>query len=210
MGPGDLCGEQRLGLGSAVRSMRGRVQDGPQVPIPGDTPPAVPVTPESHPACAGSCLILLPAISQSLSLLPAFLAAEVAAGLVGQAGLEGAPEAVGNLEWEWFCSPRDGQSLALLRLLAVSCHHFFHAPTAGSVGPQGLWPRISWCRVRARRSRTHPSCCLQLQLTAKLGVNWMLIPLLSPALSPAPSCGSAGTFGRAEPRLQIALLRGCR
>lgn len=139
-----------------------------------------------------------------------FLAAEVAAGLVGQAGLEGAPEAPGNLEWEWFCSPRDGQSLALLRLLAVSCHHFFHAPTAGSVGPQGLWPRISWCRVRARRSRTHPSCCLQLQLTAKLGVNWMLIPLLSPALSPAPSCGSAGTFGRAEPRLQIALLRGCR
>lgn len=72
MGPSDLCGEQRLGLDSAVSSVRGRGQDGPKVLIPGDTPPAVPVTPESHPACAGSCLILLPAISQSLSLLPAF------------------------------------------------------------------------------------------------------------------------------------------
>lgn len=45
---------------------------------------------------------------------------------------------------------------------------------------------------------------------AKLGVNWMLNPLLSPALSPAPSYGSAGMLGRAEPGLQIVLLRGCR
>lgn len=140
-----------------------------------------------------------------------FLAAEVAAGLVGQAVLEGAPKAPENLQWECFCSPRDGQSLALLWLLAVSCPHFFHSLTVGCVGPQGLWPGISWCRVRACRSLTHPCRCLQPQLpgqAAKLGVNWMLIPLLSPALSPAPSYDSVGPFGRAEPGLQTVLLWG--
>lgn len=67
-----------------------------------------------------------------------FLAAEVAAGLVGQAVLEGAPKAPGNLRWECFCSLRDDQSLALFWLLAVSCHHFFHAQTVSGVGPQRL------------------------------------------------------------------------
>lgn len=96
-----------------------------------------------------------------------FLAAEVAAGLVGHTVLEGAPKAPGNLEWECFCSPRDGQNLSLLWLLAVLCHHFFHALTVGCVGPQGLWPRMSWCTARAHRSPTHPPWCLQPQLEGR-------------------------------------------
>lgn len=140
MGPGDLCGEQRLGSGSAVRSTGGRVQDGPQVLIPGDIPRQS-QSPPSH-----ILLVLAHVSSCCLQFLnpfhscQRFLAAEVAAGLVGQAALEGAPKAPENLEGECFCSPRDGQSLAMLWLLAVSCHHIFHALGVGCVGPQGLWP----------------------------------------------------------------------
>lgn len=120
-----------------------------------------------------------------------FLAAEVAAGPAGQAGPGEAPKAPGNLGWgskqECPCLPRNGQSLALLQLLPVSCHHLLHPLTVGCVGPQGLWLCISWCIASARRSPTHPSCCLKPQQPgqkAEVGVSWMLIPLLSRALSP--------------------------
>lgn len=162
---------------------------GPQVPLPGDTRPAVPVTPESHPACAGSCLILQ--FLNPFRSCQRFLAAEVAAGPAGQARLGGPPKALGNLRWgskrECPCSPRDGQSLAPLHLLPVFCHHLLHPLTIGCVGPQGLWLCISWCTARARRSPTHPSCCLKPQQPgqkADVGVSWMLILLLSRALGP--------------------------
>lgn len=116
-----------------------------------------------------------------------FLAAEVVAGPAGQAGLRGAPKAPGNLGWgskqECPCLLRDGQSLSLLRLLPVSCHHLLHPLTVGCVGPQGLWLCISWW---ACRSPTQPSCCLkpwQPGQKAVVGASWMLIPLLSCALS---------------------------
>jgi len=91
--------KQRSAVQGAVLGLEGRgreVTGWPRVPLPPGAPPAVPVTPQSHPACAGSCLILLPAVSQPVSLLPALSGCWGCCGAAGPEAALGAPGDLGS------------------------------------------------------------------------------------------------------------------